>query len=31
MHRLTNNFGTSQFVDSAALTNSAQFYRAVAQ
>ena len=28
---LTNDFGTSQFLDTAALTNAAQFYRAVTQ
>jgi hypothetical protein len=28
---LTNDFGTSQFLDPAALTNAAQFYRAVTQ
>lgn len=28
---ITNNFGTSQFLDTAAVTNASQFYRAVAQ
>jgi hypothetical protein len=28
---ITNNFGTSQFLDTAAVTNALQFYRAVAQ
>jgi hypothetical protein len=28
---ITNNFGTSQFLDTAAVTNAAQFYRAAAQ
>jgi hypothetical protein len=28
---LTNDFGISQFLDPAALTNAAQFYRAVTQ
>jgi hypothetical protein len=28
---LTNDFGTSQFLDTAALTSAAQFYRVVTQ
>jgi hypothetical protein len=28
---ITNNFGTSQFLGAAAVTNASQFYRAVAQ